>query len=201
MKLSQFSLRSFALSAVLALIVSASGTVMAADTLGQHVVRRGETLYCIGRAYGVQPGAIAQANGLRRPFILFPGQLLNIPNVPWARIPAGPICARQFSTTASGAGVVSAGGASVVIIVITNTPGPAQTVLPQCKAPEFFDPLLNRCRFDPDIPIPTDTPTLIPNLVIPPTSTPRPCVPPEFYDPFLNRCRLPDPTVTPTRKP
>ena len=193
------AVRLFALVTVLALLASASGPALAADTLGQHVVRRGETLYCIGRGYSVLPSAIAQANGLRRPFTLFPGQILNIPNVAWTRIPAGPVCARQFSTTVSGSGVTTGGG--VVIIVITNTPGSAQSVLPLCKPPEFFDPLLNRCRLDPNNPVATHTPTPIPGSFLVATSTPKPCVPPEFYDPFLNRCRLPDPTFTPTPKP
>jgi LysM repeat protein len=204
MKSSLFTFRILAAVVLLTLLTSVSGAALAAQqTLGQHVVRRGETLYCIGRAYAVQPLAIAQANGLRRPYTLFPGQVLNIPNVLWPKIPAGPVCARQFSTTASGA--PSSSGSGVVVIVVTNTPGPNQpaSVAPRCTPPEFFDPLLNRCRLDPNNPVPTFTPTSIPGLFLVPTSTPKPCIPPEFYDPFLNRCRLPDPTFTPapTRTP
>jgi LysM repeat protein len=66
---------------------------------GKHVVRAGETLYCIGRAYGVSPWAIASANGIYRPYRLYIGQVLSIPNVPWTNIPAGPVCARQFQGT------------------------------------------------------------------------------------------------------
>lgn len=65
-------------------------------TLGMHKVRWGETLYCIGRAYQVEPYAIAKANGIWWPNIIFPGQKLTIPNVPWASIPAGPVCKTQF---------------------------------------------------------------------------------------------------------
>ncbi len=64
-----------------------------------HVVRLGEWLYCIGRAYSVDPMAIAQANGVRWwPYIIFPGQQLTIPNVTWVDMPpSGPICQAQFS--------------------------------------------------------------------------------------------------------
>ncbi len=68
-------------------------------TPGLHVVRAGETLFCIGRAYGVLPWAIATTNRIFAPYRLFPGQVLTIPNVPWSNIPAGPICARQFQGT------------------------------------------------------------------------------------------------------
>lgn len=65
--------------------------------LGGHVVQPGETLFCIGRAYGVDPKAIAQANpgvstGLRV------GQRLNIPDVRWSPVPAGLVCRAQFAS-------------------------------------------------------------------------------------------------------
>jgi len=68
-------------------------------TPGRHVVRAGETLFCIGRAYGVSPWAIASTNRILSPNRLFIGQVLTIPNVPWTNIPAGPTCARQFPGT------------------------------------------------------------------------------------------------------
>ena len=70
------------------------------DQLGIHVVRFGEWLYCIGRAYGVSPWAIAKTNGIWWPYIIFPSQKLVIPNVPWTSIPAGPVCKAQFTVPA-----------------------------------------------------------------------------------------------------
>jgi len=64
--------------------------------LGQHTVQSKETLYCIGRAYGVLPSAIAQTNGLDVGIVLSPGLVLNIPAVQWASVPPGPVCAAQF---------------------------------------------------------------------------------------------------------
>ena len=44
-----------------------------------HYVRYGETLFSIGRLYGVNPYAIAHANGLPNPNRIYAGQVLLIP--------------------------------------------------------------------------------------------------------------------------
>ena len=44
-----------------------------------HYVRWGETLSSIGRLYGVNPYAIARANGLANPNYIYAGQVLLIP--------------------------------------------------------------------------------------------------------------------------
>jgi LysM repeat protein len=64
--------------------------------LGYHTVQPGETLYCIGRAYGVDPYAIATQNGILNPNVIHAGQRLAIPNVPRILLP-GRVCARQFN--------------------------------------------------------------------------------------------------------
>jgi LysM repeat protein len=69
-----------------------------APIIGQHRVLGGETIFCIGRVYGVLPAAIAQANGLRQPFVVFPGQVLRIPAVQWRDIGPGPVCPPQFQS-------------------------------------------------------------------------------------------------------
>ncbi|HID61553.1 MAG TPA: LysM peptidoglycan-binding domain-containing protein [Anaerolineae bacterium] len=52
-----------------------------------HCVRYGETLFSIGRLYGVNPYAIASANGLPNPNRIYAGQVLLIPTCyPCARI-------------------------------------------------------------------------------------------------------------------
>lgn len=76
--------------------------------LGYHTVRAGETLYCIARAYGVDPFAIADANGVVNPNLVLPGMVLAIPNVPRA-LPSGRTCSRQFAVSA-GAPAVAASG-------------------------------------------------------------------------------------------
>ncbi len=63
-----------------------------------HVVKAGETIYCIARAYKVSPAAIIKTNLIPAPNWVYPGQVLAIPNVP-ALLPAGPTCARQDSPT------------------------------------------------------------------------------------------------------
>ncbi len=63
---------------------------------GQHVVRSGETLYSIGRAYATRPAAIASTNGISNLNHLPAGVRLAIPTAPWAPIPPGPVATRQF---------------------------------------------------------------------------------------------------------
>lgn len=59
-----------------------------------HVVRPGETVFCIARAYGVDPWAIVAQNGIVNPNTVYPGTVLAIPNV-YASIPPGPTCTPQ----------------------------------------------------------------------------------------------------------
>ena len=65
------------------------------DDLGIHIVRRGQTLLCIARAYGVRWRAIALRNHLANPNRIYVGQRLVIPNA-HGPDPAGPVCTRQF---------------------------------------------------------------------------------------------------------
>ncbi len=70
------------------------------NTTRIHVVRWGEYVYCIGRAYQVSPWAIIDANRIWWPHIIFPGQKLAIPEVSWVdKPPTGRICKPQFSTS------------------------------------------------------------------------------------------------------
>jgi LysM repeat protein len=69
-----------------------------APIIGRHVVQPGETIFCIARAYGVLPAAIAQANGLTQTFFFSEGQVLLIPAVQWTNMAAGPVCAPQFQS-------------------------------------------------------------------------------------------------------
>ena len=66
--------------------------------LGYHTVQPGEALFCIGRAYGVDPFAIATQNSILNPNMIRAGQSLAIPNVP-RTLPSGQVCPRQFGGT------------------------------------------------------------------------------------------------------
>lgn len=70
------------------------------NILGYHVVQPGETLYAIGRAYGVRPDGIAACNSIVNPNRLYAGTRLAIPNIPWWPIPPGPVARRQFGGAA-----------------------------------------------------------------------------------------------------
>ena len=88
-----------ALTAALLLLLTASPMASAAPSrwgiLGYHVVQPGETLFCIGRAYGVSPWAIATQNGILNPNLIQPGMTLAIPAA-YTYLPPGPTCPRQF---------------------------------------------------------------------------------------------------------
>lgn len=128
---------------------TASPTATPTPTLapiGQHVVQSGETLYCIGRAYEVQPYAIAWANDLVSPSTLHPGQVLKIPAAPWAVIPLGPTCKPQFFSPFTMA------ASTVTPIPATNTPTTTST----------------------GTATPTSTPTATPTSTATPTATSTP---------------------------
>lgn len=77
----------------------AAASLPAYSMQGTHVVRFGETLFCIARAYGVDPWAIASQNGLVYVNALHAGLVLQIPYAP-KTLPAGPTCPRQFGAVA-----------------------------------------------------------------------------------------------------
>ena len=91
--------RASVLTIVLLLLVLTAQVASAAPArwaiLGYHIVRPGETLFCIGRAYGVDPWAIASQNGIVNPSLIHSGMRLAIPDA-YRVLPPGPTCAPQF---------------------------------------------------------------------------------------------------------
>ncbi|MEK7323849.1 MAG: LysM peptidoglycan-binding domain-containing protein, partial [Chloroflexota bacterium] len=114
--------------------------------LGRHTLESGETLFCIGRAYGVLPNAIAQANNINLGTEVQFGQVLAIPAVQWVNIPPGPVCPPQFDSPFPGLPVSTSTPVATDTPSITATPTASATPQPVCQPPEFFDPFLNRCR-------------------------------------------------------
>lgn len=136
----------------------ASTTTRSGSTT-RHVVQPGETVYCIGRAYQVDPDAILRANRLTSSRRIYPGQGLIIPNVPWTNIPPGPTCRAQAA---------GGGGFTQLVIVPSATP--------VCEEGAFFDTLMNICRRN-DSPPPSGsspTPDPGPGPAPQPTNTPMP---------------------------
>ena len=86
------------LGLLLVSIVPAYAQPNAYDIIVNHVVKSGETIYCIARAYKVSPAAIITVNMIPNPNWISPGQVLAIPDAP-AFLPPGPTCARQDSPT------------------------------------------------------------------------------------------------------
>lgn len=95
------ALRALFFVALLLAFLFPAGQVMAAgggwNILGMHTVKAGETLFCIGRAYGVDPYAIATQNSIPYANMIYPGMVLDIPNA-LKTIGPGPVCHAQFGT-------------------------------------------------------------------------------------------------------
>ena len=131
--------------------------------LGYHTVLPGETLYCIGRAYGVDPDAIATQNGILNPTVIHAGHILAIPNVP-RLLPPGPVCPRQFD------------GGTPPRLTSTPlcTPPWRPTAIPPTAAPPTVTPEPTQPPLPSRTPspMPTNTPTLQP--ILSPTPTPLP---------------------------
>jgi LysM repeat protein len=76
----------FVLAALLAVGVgaapAAADPLAAPSAVAYHVVRPGEWVTLIARLYGVSPRAIIDANNLRPPYTIYPGQVLAIPTPP-----------------------------------------------------------------------------------------------------------------------
>lgn len=82
--MTRLPLKTFMLMLSLVLLFSVATPSTAAPARGpadgpSHVVRPGETVYSIARAYGVSPYAIARANRLVNPNLIYVGQRLVIP--------------------------------------------------------------------------------------------------------------------------
>src|SRR5437764_5127806 len=64
----------------MAVVAAFGGLVVGGSAAGRvHVVKRGETLDAIGRAYGVPVPVLAAANGVRNPDLIAEGRTLAIP--------------------------------------------------------------------------------------------------------------------------
>ena len=75
---------------LLMLLLVVGVTTALAD--GYHTVRPGETLFSIGRLYGVYPYSISAANGLANPNYIRIGQVLYIPgSTGWTAPPPSPV--------------------------------------------------------------------------------------------------------------
>lgn len=82
------------LTLVLLQVVSVSESQAAPPAGGgiYHTVQYGETLFSIGRLYGVNPYRISETNGLANPNCIYAGQVLYIPaSDGWTSPPKPPV--------------------------------------------------------------------------------------------------------------
>lgn len=97
------------------------------------VVRPGDTVYAIARAYGASPQAMIRANGLRAPYAISPGQTLVIPKNAYYTVERGD----TLSSIARGHRMTAAKLASINNIALNSLLIPGQTlrVSPNTYAP------------------------------------------------------------------
>jgi LysM repeat protein len=96
-----------------------------ANDLGVHTVQANETLFCLGRAYAVNPWAIARRNNLSTAQFIYLGQRLIIPGERMTNLPPGRVCLRQFAP----------GELPPPIPGATPVPGVTPTVTPPPSSP------------------------------------------------------------------
>ncbi len=106
------------------------------DCVARHIVKAGDTLMTIGQAYGADWHAIAAANNLASPSLIFTGQNLCIPNA--VRTP-NPATAAPTITT----------GPTLTAThteVLTPTASPTTTLTPTpCAIDWYFTPAPGEC--------------------------------------------------------
>lgn len=115
----------------------ASTPVPPGGILGTHVVRSGEWIFCIGRAYGVSPWAIVDTNGVWWPYFIFADQKLLIPNVSWTNMSSGQVCQSQFTAsvaTSSPTATATPTATPILTTAIPTTAIPATVIHPTATA-------------------------------------------------------------------
>jgi LysM repeat protein len=117
----------FSLAAVFPVAAQGQPPQAAYPVLGNHTVKYGESLFCIGRAYKISPWAIAQQNMIPWPYTIYPNRVLQIPNAQWYNIPAGPVCPAQFTPP------LQPTPTPTPIATITPTPGSIVMPPPRCR--------------------------------------------------------------------
>jgi lipoprotein NlpD len=91
---------------------------------GSYYVRPGDTLYAIAFGYGLDPKSVAKWNGISSPYVIYPGQKLQL---------TAPISAARSSSGSDGvqvSGIKSPGQTSTRTV---TSPAPAEAVKPVPK--------------------------------------------------------------------
>lgn len=114
----------------------ASDTPAASACAARHIVKTGDTLMTIGQAYGADWHAIAAANNLASPSLIFAGQSLCIPNAVRTPNPA------TATSALTGTPTVTATHTEV----LSPTVSPTTTLTPTpCATEWFFTPAPTEC--------------------------------------------------------
>jgi LysM repeat protein len=119
--------RAWSIGLSLVLVLAAFAPAFAAADrqacLSQYTVKPGDNLFRIGLAFGVPWTAIATANNLSNPSLIFPGQVLCIPAGPGTAVPSATPAA-----TAAATNTPSATASPTATLVPTVAPVPVFTI-------------------------------------------------------------------------
>ncbi len=106
------------------LVIPGRGTTPPAPSGQTYTVRRGDTLSSIARRFGVSTWALAQANGICNPSLIYVGQVLRIPSgtspAPPSPVPA-PTSGRWIDVNLSAQRVTAYAGNTVVRSTLAST--------------------------------------------------------------------------------
>ncbi len=112
-----------------------SGEIKTVAAPERYTVRRGDTLYSIAWRYGLDFRALAQLNGIARPYTIFPGQVLKLRGQPLAvksRSTSAPVAATapKASSRAPSAPTIAPPKAAPASPVTTASSPRVKTVSP-----------------------------------------------------------------------
>jgi lipoprotein-anchoring transpeptidase ErfK/SrfK len=116
---------------VIAMLVTPSLALAAPEAAGgTYVVQRGDTLSRIAARYGVTTSALAVANGIRNPNLIYTGQVLRIPGgaaattakaAPAAKAAAGPVSGRWIDINLSQQRLTAYQGQTAVLSTLISS--------------------------------------------------------------------------------
>lgn len=112
---------------VVAILVTPTLAFAAPESAGgTYVVQRGDTLARIAARYGVSTSALAAANGIRNPNLIYTGQVLRIPGrtaavAPAAKAPAAPVSGRWIDINLSQQRLTAYQGQTAVLSTLISS--------------------------------------------------------------------------------
>lgn len=104
-----------------------ASAALAPVTRGAHVVQKGDTLYSIAWRYGWDFRQLAEANGIRPPYTIYPGQEIRLDGKPGTDPRTPPRTASSSSSSGTKSPATTSGTGTTAAAKTTPRPAPATT--------------------------------------------------------------------------